>query len=87
MPLTLTLLACLALYAQSGKMVSEIMKVEDKMKQNHEAMEGKMKQNHEHMEAKVDHVESKVGEMATALSEVKALLNLLLEAQKHASPE
>ena len=83
MPLTLTLLACLALYAQSGKMVSEIMKVEDKMKQNHEAMAAK----HEHMEAKVDHVESKVGEMATELSEVKALLNLLVEAQKHASPE
>ena len=57
-------------------MVSEIMKVEDKMKQNHEAMAAK----HEHMEAKV-------GEMATELSEVKALLNLLVEAQKHASPE
>ena len=48
-------------------MVSEIMKVEDKMKQNHEAMAAKQ----EHMEAKVDHVESKVGEMATELSEVK----------------
>ena len=61
-------------------MVSEIMKVEDKMKQNHEAMEGKMKQNHEHMEAKV-------GEMATELSEVKALLSLLVEAQEHAPPQ
>ena len=73
------------------------MKVEDKMKQNHEHMEGKMKQNHEQMEnkmkqnhealaAKQEHMEAKVGEMASELSEVKALLNLLLEAQKHASP-
>ena len=68
-------------------MVSEIMKVEDKMKQNHEAMEGKMKQNHEALAAKQEHMEAKVGEMASELSEVKALLSLLVEAQKHAPPQ
>ena len=55
----------------SGKMVSEIMKVEDKMKENHEAMN-----------AEVASVKSSQEKMAAEVAELKAMMAQLLEQTK-----
>jgi hypothetical protein len=58
----------------SGKMVSEIMKVEDKMKENHEAMSAK----HEQMETRVSEVSAQVAGVASEMGELKAMMAQLL---------
>jgi SMC interacting uncharacterized protein involved in chromosome segregation len=66
----------------SGKMVSEIMKVEDKMKENHEAMSAKHEQMAQAMSAKHDAMETRVSEVEAKLSaqmgELKAMMAELL---------
>jgi hypothetical protein len=66
----------------SGKMVSEIMKVEDKMKENHEAMAQAMLAKHEQMETRVSEVEAKlsaqVAGVASEMGELKAMMAQLL---------
>ena len=59
----------------SGKMVSEIMKVEDKMKENHEAMAQAMLAKHEQMETRVNEVEAK---LSAQMGELKAMMAELL---------
>ena len=73
----------------SGKMVSEILKVDDKMKENHEVMETKLGQVEanmsnvrEVMEARVDEVEARlsaqVAGVATEVGELKVMMAQLL---------
>ena len=73
----------------SGKMVSEVLKVDDKMKENHEVMETKLGQVEanmsnvrEVMEARVDEVEARlsaqVAGVATEVGELKVMMAQLL---------
>ena len=69
-------------------MVSEILKVEDRMKQNHEAMArevASVKSSQEAGMASIGQVEAKVDELGGQMTEMKALLTQLL-AEAHAPP-
>jgi phage shock protein A len=66
-------------------MVSEILKVEGRMKQNHEAMAREVASVKSSQEASIGQVEAKVDELGGQMTEMKALLTQLL-AEAHAPP-
>ena len=69
-------------------MVSEILKVEDRMKQNHEAMArevASVKSSQEAGMASIGQVEAKVDDLGGQMTEMQALLTQLL-AEAHAPP-
>eukprot|EP01046_Picozoa_sp_COSAG06_P066390 COSAG06_NODE_16726_length_984_cov_1.819209_2_plen_99_part_00 len=76
--LTISLRVCLDCGKISGKMVSEILKVEDRMKQNHEAMAREVASVKSSQEASIGQVEAKVDELGGQMTEMKALLTQLL---------
>jgi mannose/fructose-specific phosphotransferase system component IIA len=63
----------------SGKMVSEIMKVEDKMKENHEAMNAEVASVKSDVASMKSSQDKMAAEMAAEVAELKAMMTQLLE--------